>query len=616
MAKDFCARGHRLYRNLGVIVALLALFGGMIGARRNVSAASSTAIPQSLGYNLDFPGDWTDLPPFIDLMKNARAAEGGCPRADAGCNGTSHLSLDAQGWVKSLVYRDNPALAYTQVIYYINTASTRYDIGQRFAATWEGNGDVEIGNGGSVDTNRTARRITFTLRPGNTFVRLSNIDSAGTGNYVKNVKVFRLDHVGLLASGEVFNPEMLRWLAPFRSVRFMDWMQSNTFGQCSGGTRAGQDCYAVTNPDCGGGVCLMPGQWSERPTADQVSYISWGQFLDNAAPGRGTKVGGYPVETMIALANRASASPHFNMPAAYSDDYVQHFAEYVRDHLASGLVASVEYSNEAWNWGFPQADYVNELGRQLWPNEGSAWVQFAAARTNNLCRIWKQVFHGQEGRMRCLISPQTGWQDLAATVLDCPAWVATHPQDPNCTRYVDAINITGYFSGCLWSRAPATPDAETAILGWLAQGRAAALDHGFQQLLHGGLLADCDSSLDATLQTYDFFARLARARNLGLVAYESGTHFSYDGDNAAVQQFLVDLTRDARMYDAYRRNIQGFWQAGGSTFNVWGWITPNDAWANADSPLDFSHPKYRAELDAVSAANAVPLPWRPKLFGL
>jgi len=26
----------------------------------------------AVGYNLDFPGDWTWLPPFIDLMKNAR----------------------------------------------------------------------------------------------------------------------------------------------------------------------------------------------------------------------------------------------------------------------------------------------------------------------------------------------------------------------------------------------------------------------------------------------------------------------------------------------------------------------------------------------------------------
>jgi hypothetical protein len=78
--------------------------------------------------------------------------------------------------------------------------------------------------------------------------------------------------------------------------------------------------------------------------------------------------------------------------------------------------------------------------------------------------------------------------------------------------------------------------------------------------------------------------------------YESGTHFSYY-DDERVRQFLVDMTKDERMYALYERNFSSFKAAGGSTFNVWGWIAPNDAWSNANSLVDLDHPKYRAIVD-------------------
>ena len=51
------------------------------------------------------------------------------------------------------------------------------------------------------------------------------------------------------------------------------------------------------------------------------------------------------------------------------------------------------------------------------------------------------------------------------------------------------------------------------------------------------------------------------------------------------------------MYDLYTRNYRAFREAGGSTFNTWGWIAHNNAWANADTPLQLDHPKYRAIVD-------------------
>jgi hypothetical protein len=551
-------------------------------------------VASSLGYNLDFPGDWTNVPPFIDQMMNSRAPRGSCSEDDPECDSEVHLDLDGRGWPRSLDYRDDSSLAYSSINIVINSSDERADIGETFVVTWEGSGHIEVGNGADVERDDERRRLTFTLQDDVTALRLTEIDPENNGDYLRNIRVFRRDFEPLLAVGEVFDPDMLAFLAPFRSIRFMDWMQSNAFGQCSGGPTPGENCYAVTSDDCGaGGRCLMPGHWNERPTEDAPSRLASGQYLDPGAPELGTRVGGYALETMVALANRVPADPHFNIPVDYDEDYARRFATYLRDHLALGLTATVEYSNEVWNWGFPQAQYANVLGRELWPDEGSAWVQYMAGRTHTLCGIMKQVFAGQEERLRCVISPQTGFRDLAETVLDCPMWAADHPGEGACDSNVDAVNITGYFSGCLM-------DNEGTVLGWLDQGRDVALDRAFEQLEHGGLIEGCsgddEDDLDRTVDGYRFFGELAASRGLGLYVYESGTHFNFEGDES-VRELLVQMTRDERMYDLYTKNFRGFKAAGGSVMNVWGWVAPDDMWANADSVLDRSHPKYRAILD-------------------
>jgi hypothetical protein len=226
---------------------------------------------------------------------------------------------------------------------------------------------------------------------------------------------------------------------------------------------------------------------------------------------------------------------------------------------------------------------------------GTGWVQYMAVRTHQMCRVFREVFAGEEWRVRCLISPQTGWRGLAPEVLDCPSWIEKHPEDESCTKYVDAINISGYFGGCLSSQ----PEV---VAGWLREGREAALTKAFEQLTRGGVVEACSGedsdSVERAIDNYRHFMQLAARRGLGLEVYEGGTHFDYsahaEGGDAEVAQFFVDVARDARMRDLYLRNYEGFRNAGGSTFNVWGWITPNDAWANADSPTDLTHPKYRA----------------------
>jgi hypothetical protein len=547
-----------------------------------------------VGYNLDYPGDWTGMPPFIDLMRNARVWQGSCGDADPHCDPMAHLSLDEHGWVKSLAYRDQPERAYDRVETVVLTNKHQSGCDGELVLDYQGTGEIEVTNADVLKRDPGARRLVFRPGEGPVFVRLLATDPQGKGDYLRNIRVYRADQLAALTKGKVFNPDMVAYLAPFGSLRFMDWMESNQRGLCSGGEAQGKDCY--DDDKCGGGRCVMAGVWAERPRMDQPSLLARSQFLDTAHPERGVRVGGYPVELMVALANEVGADPHFNMPAAFQDEYVREFAGYVKKQLAPNLRATVEYSNETWNWGFPQAHYVHRLGRKLWPDEGSAYVQYAGSRMQHECRLWKDVFGDEKQRVRCLISPQTGWPDMARNMLDCPAWARLHPDLGACHEGADALAITGYFAGCLQE-----PQNEKHLRAWLGRGKAFALDRFFEQLENGNQL-ECSekgarNSLVDTIELYTVFGRMADSRGLELYVYESGTHFNYDGKDPAVEQLFVAATRDPRIGELYTRNLLAFKQAGGTIINAWGWVDPNDMWANSDSVIDRSHPKYRALSD-------------------
>jgi len=550
-----------------------------------------------VGYNMDFPGDWTWQPPFIDLMKNARVWAAGCRESDRHCDGISQLSLDDHGWVRSLRYKDHPDQSYPYVELVVLTFKGQPGLDGELWLTYEGQGELELTNVNIVSREPARHKIVFRAQQGSIFLRITATDPSGNGDYLRNIRVFRADQAQALEKGELFNPDLIAYLAPFGSLRFMDWMEANQEGLCSGGPKQGQDCYPeLKGKSCGAGRCVMAGVWSERPTMSQPSLLARSQFLDNKQPGLGVRVGGYPVEMMVALANKVGADPHFNLPALYTDEYVREFARYVSEHLAANLRASVEYANETWNWAFPQANYVNVKGRQLWPQEGSAWVQYSGSRMQHLCGLWKEVFKEHPERVRCLIAPQTGWPEMSEAMLDCPAWAGKHPDLGPCHQGADAIAITGYFSGCLQQK-----QNESKLRAWLAKGKSYVLDQFFEQLENGDLLQCSEegakNSLVDTLRLYQKYAFMARARGLDLYVYESGTHFDYDGKDQSVEGLFVAAAHDERMAQLYRRNLEGYKEAGGTIINAWGWVGPNDSWANTDNLKDLSHPKYRALRD-------------------
>ncbi|HTB58118.1 MAG TPA: hypothetical protein VLC06_09605 [Polyangia bacterium] len=572
------ARGRQIWvaAVLLCLVFVLSLGGAKLSARfgrhwrlaRAGTVNDSAPTPKNpdllIGYNLDYPGDWSDALPFLDLMHDARLWEGG--GGEAGPLGKyAALDLDEHGWPRSLG-------GYAWLTAIVRTGDSPDFVGKVWVLSYKGEGSLSI-QGGIDVLDRRPGRIRFRGEPGNVWISIEADDPHKVGHYLRDITIVREDRQDLLAAGKLFNPDLLSFLAPYRSLRFMDWMLSNDE----------EDDHA--------------GRWPERTKPVQVQWRQ--QFIDPRRPAAGLTSPGYPVEIMIALANQLRAHPHFNLPYKFDDVYARSFATLVKGTLLPGLVATVEYSNELWNWGFPQATYARLEAAKLWPGEGTGWLQFMGARASTMCRIWKEVFGAEKQRLRCLIAPQTGWTDVASASLDCPRWVAMGHEP--CYKSADAIGITGYFNGLL-----PKPENTPLIKQWLQQGKASALDKAFRQLEWGDVenIKDGDgastperaNSLVTTLSLFRTFRRIADERGLGLYVYEGGTHFDH-GPDPLLKQFLIDVGRDPRMTALYVKMFSGFASVNGSVFNVWGGIGRASAWANADHLMDRSHPKYRAAVE-------------------
>lgn len=87
--------------------------------------------------------------------------------------------------------------------------------------------------------------------------------------------------------------------------------------------------------------------------------------LDKVLLNSGTSASMIPLEAQIHLANLVGADFWGIIPAYVTDDYVTNYAQTVLANLNPNLKFMVEYSNEVWNFGFPQWGFATQVGRKL-----------------------------------------------------------------------------------------------------------------------------------------------------------------------------------------------------------------------------------------------------------
>jgi len=267
-------------------------------------ALSTTAPLAPLGVNLEPLADWSRLQPFVDVMKSAR------PWGTVDAPWDEAAEVTARGWPKGdagvvvsmrTVEPGDEGKAYQYV-----TAGV-------YKLKFLGRADLSP----SASDNVVIRNVKYTASTNTTTADVV----VGTG-CTQLMLAFRntnggVRNVSLRMPGytetATFNNQFRQALAPFKVVRLMDFLHTNG------------------NP---------VRTWDQRTLPSSGSQSS---------------PKGAAYEYGVRIANQLNKDIWVNIPVRANDAYVRSLAKLLKHNLASGRVVYVEYSNELWNFVFPQA---------------------------------------------------------------------------------------------------------------------------------------------------------------------------------------------------------------------------------------------------------------------
>lgn len=512
-------------------------------------AAVGVADP-SLAIGLNGVADWTTQQPFVDIMKTARPWLGHERRKWGAWDAAKLRSegfLDDHGWPIAMPPKVNQIESF--ILTDQNPEAT--NMAGRYRVAWQGTGRLRIsGRVRNVSRPKGEKEIWFDYTPGEgeVAVTILKTDPEQTGDYIRDITVLREDQIALHDLGVVFNPDWIVRIADFRVLRFMDWMLTN-----------------------GSPV----NTWEGRPKRGDFSY-GWR---------------GVPVEVMIELANHIGADPWFNMPHAADDGYSGQFAKLVLEQLDPRLNVFVEYSNEVWNHGFPQAEWLTQEARKRWGDKArdDAWMQFAGMRAAQVMRAWGDVFDDDAAaRLVRVVAVHTGWMGLEEAQLEAPLWQDEQGDGAiSPAAHFDAYAVTGYFG---FELGGLEEGRLSDVRKWLAQSRKVAeasdVANGLQRRALAAAIEPIRFDLaipkaaeavrEGSLQEltdvlWPYHAKVARARGFRLIMYEGGSHVVGHGE-ASNDKDLTDFFRVMNYSDEmaalYVTAMDAWRKAGGAYFNA------------------------------------------------
>ena len=287
---------------------------------------------------------------------------------------------------------------------------------------------------------------------------------------------------------------------------------------------------------------------------------------------------GVALKYMIELCNELGADPWFCMPHKADDGYVFRFASQVKEQLRPDLNVYIEWSNEVWNSQFPQHDWVKARADGVSLSEGFRRVW--ANETNRDFELWRDVFGSQSDRV---IRVAVGQKDNP--------WVTEQLAEALNGRF-DAISCSTYFALTSSQRGLLSSSTSASkILDLAAQEMSRGIRRNYQA--HGQLVRDWSNKL---------------GRNIPLIGYEGGQHYTAHGGNPPWARALIDLQSHSRIYQIYLDNMREWEDAGGSLFTAFNFVDKPDKWGSwgaleyQDQDLNEAH-KYRALLDYKTRNN-------------
>jgi len=483
-----------------------------------------------LGQNLSQLADWGSELPFVDVIKSGRPWTSNRTGAAWGQGGA--LAVDADGWITRLDPGQWGELVLLNV-------QGHYPTG-RYTLLWDGSGTLQFADSRyAAVVAQQPGRMEVEVRPGAAMINLRET-ATDPSDPIRNIR-FLLPGSEATYRTQPFNPVFLDRLRPFSALRFLWWARTSSMA-------------------APGGMA----DWSQRM---QPTYA----FQSS---------GGVALEYMVDLANELGVDPWFTLPHDATDETVRQYATLVRDRLDPRLRPHVEYSNETWNGGYPQAQWVMDHGQALGLGTSpfQAGQLYTGLRSAQVFRIWEQVYGGHSRFVRVL-SAQAG-----------NAWTGRQVVAGAGPGNADVLAVAPYLQ---------------CVRDLLTQGTAGA--DQVKAMTEDQIIDRCFAELrSSTRDQITQNLQTAAANGLQLMAYEGGQHLvglgAQVGDTALTAK-LTATNRNPRMEALYLEYLGAWRQLGGGRFmsfaSVW---LPNQngswgalEWQDQDPA---TAPKYRALVQA------------------
>jgi hypothetical protein len=532
-------------------VASLVL-AGFVGETAHAASAANAKSP--MGMNLMPVNYYTAEQPFLNIFKTTGVAKltpnGWWTSTTSGAFDThegAYLQLDADGYPTTLaassadphspqVFNAVTVLLERELPNSNGGKGLPYRAGQ-YVVLYDGQGTLNYTVDAKLVSSSPGRDVFNVATPtaGGIMLQITSTDPRHTGNYLRNIRVVKLEEESLLTAGNVFAPNFLGLMKNFRALRFVHWLAID---------------------DNGGNLA----NWSSRP------------LLTDAGWGGGN---GVPVELAVQLCNALGSDCWLNVPHKANDDYITQMATLVHAALGTNQNAYIEYSNEVWNGIYAQHAYATAQGQAMWPGAGSGanysgnWYGVRAAQT---CDLWKAVWGADASRVVCVMAAQAANPYTATTSLSCPLW--TGAGNAPCSGHgIGAVAISPYLF-------------VTPTPSWLS-----ASDGGLSLLFTA-----LDGSLSSVSAGEAAYKAALTPYKLPLIAYEGGQHLAgipgYAAGSPMVNLFIA-ANRDSRMQNVYTTLLNNWKTNGGQIFVAYASISqPNQygEWGALESFLDTVSP--------------------------
>ncbi len=532
-------------------------------------AAAAAPSRSGVGMNLTSVNSYSAEIPTIDLMKKASAwitqcqdGKGTCTGFATGARGydtleEASLDLDANGWVRSLPASTDATVKYRTVT--TKLAEAGVQLAGIYTVVYDGQGTLTYG-GPVTKVSSAPGRDVINIASSTNAVFL-NITSTSSSNYLRNIRVYlpggacasdlatyAADASACTATtgafvpfekfpaGTTWHPAFIASLKGFRTLRFMDWGQTNY-------------TPAVA--------------WTDRTPAAARTWYS---------------TVGVPLESMFDLAAKTGANPWMNIPAHASDDYVHQFGKFAHAHLPGGQKLALEYGNEMWNYTFKPTQWVLQQAIATWPTQAAVTsnqtvlqLNWYAMRLAQVCSIVKGEFGSDAANVQCVANTQAANSWATDQVLQCT--YAKAILGNACSHYIDAVAIAPYFGSYIGNAS----GTAAMIATWYADA-----DGGLARLFEeingtdaatGAAMTAPMASVGGKLQS----GALAQAAGwmtatkavtakygLPMWAYEGGQSLIPSTD--AMLPVMAAANRDARMGASYETMMKNWRDAGGQTF--------------------------------------------------